>query len=401
MRVTIFSFFMAIIWSSIIIIIQYIFVKKRSFVKTFGIYSILFLYMFSALRILLPVELPFTKAFDNAFVWNQIYEFLCLEQVSIAGRTFVRVHLLLMLWLSGTIFLSIWYFIRYIRAVRNINKLNATHYIQAESVLLEVMDRVGKQMKVEVLYIPLVASPVGIGVFNKKVLLPLRDCSEDELYYILMHEVTHFLNKDISVKILIQIFCCIFWWNPVVYLLRKDLEQLLEIKCDLTIIRDMDKDTKINYLSTIVRVVKERTGEHQEKQMVGRIEGLEMVSVIGHPLESNLIERFRIVADAKPGKNRWWINIAWYVGSFFVVLGSYMFVVQPYFDTPIEEIETEESAYAVTTDNAFVIQKEDGTYVFVCDNGVEQTISKKGAQKLEADGFEIISEDDVMKGERK
>ena len=173
------------------------------------------------------------------------------------------------------------------------------------------------------------------------------------------------------------------------------MEQLLEIKCDLTIIRDMDKDTKINYLSTIVRVVNERAGNKTG------IEGLEMVSVIGHPLESNLIERFRIVADAKPGKNRWWMNIAWCAGSLFVILGSYMFVVQPYFDTPIDEIETEESAYAVTTDNAFVIQKEDGTYVFVCDNGVKQTISKKGARKLEADGFEIISEDDVMKGETK
>ena len=31
---------------------------------------------------------------------HHFFEFLCLEQVSIAGRTFVRVHLLLMLWLS-------------------------------------------------------------------------------------------------------------------------------------------------------------------------------------------------------------------------------------------------------------------------------------------------------------
>ena len=67
------------------------------------------------------------------------------------------------------------------------------------------------------------------------IYLPKCEYSEEELYYILLHECTHFANGDLYIKWLTQICRCLCWWNPLVYKMQDMLEKNLEIRCDLTV----------------------------------------------------------------------------------------------------------------------------------------------------------------------
>lgn len=98
--------------------------------------------------------------------------------------------------------------------------------------------------------------PMEVGIFRKSILLPDEPYTDSELYYILKHEYTHFQNKDLLIKILIYIYWCLFWWNPAIYLLKNDLSQILEIKCDLDVIDHMGNEHRVEYLTTIVTMLK-------------------------------------------------------------------------------------------------------------------------------------------------
>ncbi len=47
-----------------------------------------------------------------------------------------------------------------------------------------------------------------------------------------------------------------FWWNTFVHLLKRELNHILEIQCDLSITLGMDENARINYLSSILKVIR-------------------------------------------------------------------------------------------------------------------------------------------------
>lgn len=115
---------------------------------------------------------------------------------------------------------------------------------RTNALLEQVQQQTGRKITVQGYTALNIESAFGMGVLHKRIILPDRDYTETELRYVLLHEYTHFLNHDTVVKLLVTLFCMIFWWNPVVYLLQKDLEQTLEIKCDLSVARTLDEQER-------------------------------------------------------------------------------------------------------------------------------------------------------------
>lgn len=60
----------------------------------------------------------------------------------------------------------------------------------------EVMDISGKHKKVKIIHNEYINTPLIVGYFCPTIYLPNLAFSEKELKYILLHEWTHFLNKD-------------------------------------------------------------------------------------------------------------------------------------------------------------------------------------------------------------
>ena len=48
----------------------------------------------------------------------------------------------------------------------------------------------------------------------------------------------------------------VFWWNPAVWLMKRDVEQLIELRCDAAATKGMSHAEKIGYLEAIVDVVR-------------------------------------------------------------------------------------------------------------------------------------------------
>lgn len=303
MHLTIFSFGMAVIWSSILIIVIYLFRKNYLTVKFLSISGLLLLYVCSLVRMVLPIELPFAKIVISKEIVVDIVRFLFF--VLWQGKYSITIgSLLLTVWIGVSVILLLRFIYQYCKSIRAIECFTKKEDNMLQGVLKQLIADSRRDIKVAVFTSPAIKVPMSVGVINRYILLPDKKYDKQTAYYILLHEYTHQLNGDVIVKLLVSIMCCIFWWNPFVYLLKRDLEQTLEIKCDLAVTATMKRKEKADYLEVIVNAIKDIKGIRSD------IKGRGLVTVSSLYLfgktSMNVKERFEIVSkqEGKPGRGK-------------------------------------------------------------------------------------------------
>jgi beta-lactamase regulating signal transducer with metallopeptidase domain len=335
---------MTVIWSSLLIIALYIFRKKLLFVEACSVTGIISIYLFCALRLLLPIELPWTRVINGGLIWNGLqrsngYEFLHLGKCSITlGEAF------LFLWIVIAVYKCIRIMISYINLKKIVSK------IPKEKVENPIAIGEG----IEVYKSECVNNPCAIGIREQIILFPNRDYSKQQENYIVMHEIAHHKNKDILIKLFTNVLCALYWWNPFVYLLKKDINQSLEIRCDQKVTQCLEKDKRAEYLTIILEEFRNSVGVKSNQNEY-------MMEMAGHE-DDALVERFQLVANG--GYCTFlWKRIVIAVSFFMIFIASYSFVIQSSFDLPASEIE--DGTYLYDESNSYILHHHDGTYHLV------------------------------------
>ena len=115
MQITIFSVWMTILWSSILILIFYVLRKKLVLLDICSVSGVLILYIFCIFRLMIPIELPWTKEVWGGEIYNLVYDVVRYEVVS--GINIYQMFG--WIWMAGVVFFLIKLAIRYI----NLNKM--------------------------------------------------------------------------------------------------------------------------------------------------------------------------------------------------------------------------------------------------------------------------------------
>jgi len=98
-------------------------------------------------------------------------------------------------------------------------------------------------------------APMMSGVFRPSMWLPNKALSEKEFRYILMHELVHLKRHDLWYKWFAIFVSSVHWFNPLVYLVVRQINEECEISCDLAVTGNMDKEEKNGYMSTILNFI--------------------------------------------------------------------------------------------------------------------------------------------------
>lgn len=142
-------------------------------------------------------------------------------------------------------------FIQYIKAgnteVSDIKILN---------LLSDCIEKLNIKTNVELSYNPLIASPMLIGFFRPRIVLPVSELEDKELSYIFVHELIHYKQWDMFYKWLIQIVVCVHWFNPFVYLLEREVNKSCELSCDEKVISVLDDKARREYGDTLISFLK-------------------------------------------------------------------------------------------------------------------------------------------------
>ena len=97
-----------------------------------------------------------------------------------------------------------------------------------------------------------VRTPLMYGVLSPRVVLPERDCDEEMLLNILCHELTHYRRFDTLYKWVAVVILSAHWFNPLSWLIRRELDRACELSCDELLLRSMSRDEKQSYGNTLL-----------------------------------------------------------------------------------------------------------------------------------------------------
>ena len=163
-------------------------------------------------------------------------------------------------------------FIQYIKAgnkeVSDIKILN---------LLSDCEEKLKIKTRVELSCNPLIASPMLIGFFRPRIILPVGEWEDKELSYIFVHELTHYKQRDMFYKWLIQIVVCVHWFNPFVYLLEKEVNKSCELSCDEKVISVLDDIARREYGDTLISFLKSNNLYKSSLASVTLTEGAEQL----------------------------------------------------------------------------------------------------------------------------
>lgn len=383
-RVTEISILMAAFWSMIFFLVTYILRKKKAVSPIFSISCFMTIYVFSVIRMMIPVDFIPSRGIIIEGFFSRLYEKICLDSFLIANHNITICQVFLIIWIIGI-------FIEVVRCVYNYKKvmravLQCEKWDDKQGIMEQVYKDTGKRIGVCIRVNKAIGTPMVIGVWKKTILLPKEEYCYKELYYILLHEYTHILNKDLIVKWFIQICGIIFWWNPIFKILKKEISRELEIRCDLSVTMRLTSEGTSEYLQTIINTLK--YSSNRKKMKIYNAYGV--AALIRSPQEE-VIERFHIVVNTSKKKKTYMNRV--YMGIFMVLfLFSYSFVPQPSYEAEIdrelmEEESIEDDLYILTPSNSYIIRDKDGRYHWIREGVMDDIISREEREELKKEGF--------------
>lgn len=101
-----------------------------------------------------------------------------------------------------------------------------------------------------------ISTPLTYGTFRPKILLPKNmDFSDTrQLEFILAHELHHIQQFDTLWKLASTVALCIHWFNPLVWVMNRLLNQDLEFACDEAVLRRYGKASRQGYAMSLIQM---------------------------------------------------------------------------------------------------------------------------------------------------
>ena len=99
---------------------------------------------------------------------------------------------------------------------------------------------------------PALQTPLMFGVFSPRIVLPAEIADPTLLDNVLRHELCHYRRRDPLYKWFAAAVLALHWFNPLSWLIRRELNRSCELSCDELLLRSMDRAEKQAYGETLL-----------------------------------------------------------------------------------------------------------------------------------------------------
>ena len=253
--------------------------------------------------------------------------FLALHEEICIGNIVITIYQgIIAMWMSAAIILLFRYAYKYLKSMKGIidtseKDENLTHLL--------------KEKHISVLRNAYFDTPMSAGIINRYIIIP-EGANTNDIHYMIKHELSHIKSGDLILKGLLNILQCVLWFNPFIYVLCRDIEQTIEMRCDKAVTSCMDNEEKAEYLEMILSVFQASEGNNKMSR--------NYMYLFGNMESENIKERFEAVgAQTEPDtKNIKDIkNPIMIIVVLAVLFATYLFSSKQYqaAERQIEEIE--------------------------------------------------------------
>lgn len=207
----------------------------------------------------------------------------------------------------------------------------------------------------EIAVLPLNISPAITGLKKPILILPdIRRLTEQELKYVCAHEIMHYTKHDLWLLLLTDIVCCIHWWNPLVYLMRRRFSLIMEISNDQDVLAALRSPEQIEYAELILKTVK--------LSMLSASPDTTALLSFADKDHSDLQTRIKYIFSKPPGTPpSGWVQFCKTALLCVILLFSFFFVTEASFPVTDEEL----GCVSITPENAYFIKIENRLDLYV------------------------------------
>ena len=391
----IFPFIMAVLTNSIMIMAIYFLRKIPYFSNLFGVWFMVVLYLVCVLRVFLPLEFPDVQIIVRD---SFLYRFLINGVVERAQDSYVTsgiaLYIILGIWLAGFVVFGVVSLVTH-RTKKTYYLANYDFTTDEERTLFDRISReiLGDSKRITLKKTDAVKSIMVIGYFHHYVLLPEKEYAPDELEMIFRHELTHIRNKDLWLKLLVHIYCCIFWWNPLSYLLKHDLSFTLEMRCDLSATKAFSDQQKETYFNALKANCRKRTKQDKDARNYFFICSEFTDNRKKNRANKEFVKRTKAIAKDPPNKvGQAVVNTLVAIVLVGVVFVSYFFIWQPDFGIEVDSDNynmTDVNGVIVDDTNSYLVMQEDGSYLFYYKDYPPMPVTKEEVDEGLFEGYPI------------
>ena len=143
---------------------------------------------------------------------------------------------------------------------RDITKVSYTDD-KLSYILSECINDLGSSNNITARYIDAKVSPFIIGIIHPVIFVPSGIFCDNEMPYVLKHEIIHYQRKDLLVVFYIAILRCLLLLNPFYILIRTQIGHSLEFSDDMSLVETFNLNEKIEYVECIAKAVRATTSD--------------------------------------------------------------------------------------------------------------------------------------------
>ena len=127
-------------------------------------------------------------------------------------------------------------------------------------------DQMGLRRLPRLVLCPSLPAPMLAGLLRPVILLPEPLPQSAPLECALRHELTHFRRRDIPLKALVLWVKALHWFNPLMWLMARAVEQDTELACDDSTLHALPGDQRSAYGRSILQAVSAVQNRKEEDQ---------------------------------------------------------------------------------------------------------------------------------------
>ncbi|MDY4079626.1 MAG: M56 family metallopeptidase [Clostridium sp.] len=146
--------------------------------------------------------------------------------------------------------ISIFYFLYYILKLIRDRKELALYSFEVKNnhinkIYNKVADELNIKKRLSLRVSDCISTPINVGIIYSNIVIPNINYSDEELELIFKHEFIHGKRHDFFIKTFTQLVVSFNWFNPLFYIMKKDVLAFCELSCDETVMKlSSKKDIK-------------------------------------------------------------------------------------------------------------------------------------------------------------
>lgn len=348
MRISFSSLFMSLLFGNTFIVLMALLLKRNKVISKFNINFIVTCLMLIIIRLALPIELYIAKTVPCQVILPDIRRFLSAP-IGLTNHSLINVFLYV--WWTMVIVKIIAFYTKHRKAQRLLERIDQYQEKNINDILDTVCREYACKNPFKVRKIDAYRSPFIVGLVHPTIVLTQSAFECKNLEFIIRHEAEHFFHKDLWIKYLVEVICIIYWWNPFVYILKKEFDSVLELRNDVCVTEKLNEDKKLEYLNCLLDIAKMNYRYEDKNLFLAFSRGAKI---------GNLEQRFDFILN-KYATDRRHIYPIYLVASIMVMIMSFSFILEAYrIDVPVES-----STFAITPENAYILEKDNQFYICV------------------------------------